>query len=591
MTRVDQYLIHSLRVVEDEQVKEGFGLMRQEPLLPMLVRVSDPSEAGGLEAPDCRVTSRIGDVLACTGSARTIEALLANSKVLSIEASRPSSGNDCSVSVPFVHADRVHTDPQNPEKGDRALVAVIDGGIDVLHEAFQDNAGKTRIVGVWDQTDPTGPAPQLHGRTLYGTFHTASDIDKYIGNGKVAGNLGRDLLDGHGTPVASIAAGRATGRFFGGVAPEARILVVLSRIHVNPDDPLSIGYSKSHVDALSYIASESDRLQLPVVVNVSQGMNAGAHDGTSSLEAAFDNFSGGGRLPGRVIVKSAGNERGNAGHSKIGMSSNSKENLAWSSIKAHNGPDVVEAWFRACDELRFRLSDPNNEVSPWVEAGQSEDGAFRSGTKYAISYDKFHWDNGDSRVLVTISRGRQLSIGTGHWNLEIESKAIQSDGTIHAWLERDNSRPIGFTNHQWEEFTLSIPGTARTVIAVASVAAATPLRVSSYSSYGPTRDCREKPDLAAPGESIEAAQAGTSDNIALMSGTSMAAPHVSGAIALLFSSQEKRIRRRQPPSLKQLNAAQIRTALAQTSQNYNGRSTSSMGYGVVDVKRFLEIFA
>ena len=48
---------------------------------------------------------------------------------------------------------------------------------------------------------------------------------------------------------------------------------------------------------------------MPVVVNISQGMNAGAHDGRSALELGFEHFSDGGRMPGRVVVKSAGNER------------------------------------------------------------------------------------------------------------------------------------------------------------------------------------------------------------------------------------------------------------------------------------------
>ena len=38
------------------------------------------------------------------------------------------------------------------------------------------------------------------------------------------------------------------------------------------------------------------------------------------------------------------------------------------------------------------------------------------------------------------------------------------------------------------------------------------------------------------------------------------------------------------------DAAQIRAALGQTAQNYNGRTTSSMGYGVLDVRSFLNIF-
>jgi hypothetical protein len=71
----------------------------------------------------------------------------------------------------------------------------------------------------------------------------------------------------------------------------------------------------------------------------------------------------------------------------------------------------------------------------------------------------------------------------------------------------------------------------------------------------------------------------------------MAAPHVSGAIALLLSARAKRIQANPTANLRQFNAAQIRAALGQTSQNYNGRSTSSVGYGVLDVERFLKVFS
>lgn len=591
MAEIDRSLLHYFGALKrDRGEHEGFFIVVEPSVLPMLVRVADAAAVQAMaEVADCQVTSHIGNIVACRGSMRTIEALRKDSRVVSVEASRPSSGSDCARSIPFIHADVVQTDPRLSEKGDRALVAVIDGGIDVLHEAFWDESKKTRIVAIWDQRDPTGPAPSIHGRTLYGTIHSAADINAYIARGSVPSGLGRDP-EGHGTHVTSIAAGRATRKFAGGVAPETAILVVIPKLSVSPSDPFSIGYSNSHVDALSYIASEAERLRLPVVVNVSQGMNAGAHDGTSNLEAAFDNFSEGGRLPGRAIVKSAGNERGFAGHSQFAMASNSADLLTWRSRNAHRGPDAVELWFRAADDLRFQLVDPNGETSPWVEADESRDGLFASGNSYSISYDKFHWDNGDSRVLVTTTRGQLSAIGTGDWKLMIQARTVQSDGTVHAWLERDNSRPIAFVNHLREDCTLSIPGTARTVIAVASVGATVPLTIAGYSSYGPTRDQRDKPDLASPGESISAAQAGTPDDVVSMSGTSMAAPHVTGAIALLFSRREKHIRGNPPANLKQFNAAQIRAALGQTSQNYNGRATSSMGYGVLDVKRFLDIF-
>jgi subtilisin family serine protease len=588
VARIDPYLFHRFETLKELKTAEVYTAGPQKPdLIPMLVRVANPADIPSLaDTKDCRVTSGMGNIVACLGSLATIEIFEKDARVLSVEASRPSSGYDCSHSVPFVKAERVQKDPLHPEKGDHALVAVIDEGIDVLHEAFRDAHNQTRIVALWDQTDPTGPGPTVQGRSLHGTFHSEKDINRYISAGKVPKNLGRDPHH-HGTHVASIAAGQKTAKFYGGVAPEAKILVVVPRIKVDLRDPFSIGYSTSHVDALSFIESEANQRKLPVVVNVSLGMNAGAHDGTSNLEAAFDSFSSGARAPGRVIVKSAGNERATHGHAKFAVPPLSGETLTWTSREPHPGPDVIELWFPACDDHKIRLVDPSREASLWVEANQSKHGIFGSGNGFQISYDKFHWDNGDSRVLVTVSMGQNSSIGTGDWSLEIHAKSVKSDGTMHAWIERDDTRPIKFVNHQQEEYTLSIPGTARTVIAVASVAASLPLLVAAYSSYGPTRDARYKPDLAAPGESIWAAKAGTFDDIEFMSGTSMATPHVSGAIALLFSRREKLLKTKPGSGLKQFNAAQIRAALTQTVQNFNGRPSHSMGYGVLDVEAFL----
>ena len=97
--------------------------------------------------------------------------------------------------------------------------------------------------------------------------------------------------------------------------------------------------------------------------------------------------------------------------------------------------------------------------------------------------------------------------------------------------------------------TINDPGNAELAITVGSTHRDMPhiYGVSYFSSKGPTGDGRLKPDLVAPGEKIISCaagearwtrrrkQAGRSADYLEDSGTSMAAPHVSGAIAAFLS--------------------------------------------------------
>jgi endonuclease G len=391
----------------------------------------------------------------------------------------------------------------------------------------------------------------------------------------------------HGTHVASIAAGRrGSGQppFAGGVAPAAKIVVVIAKLESDPGDPVSIGYSRSHVEALQYIDAVAAKHDLPVVINVSLGMNAGAHDGTSLLEVGFDEFTKSGTKQGRIIVKSAGNERGQDGHAQFTVPPGVQVSLRWDSQPIPRSEDVIELWFSPQDELTFTLKAPDGSVAPLCTSTAPEiQGAFPSGNTYTIVYDAFHVYAGDSLCRIVIRRGAAAAIQTGVWELSILGTRIRSRGVIQAWLERINTRPTRFLTFQCDDMTLSIPGTVKSVITVGAVNSGMPLQSEPNSSFGPTRKNGEKPDLVAPGTAIVAAHASTTSGTLTLSGTSMAAPHVTGAVALVLSRQKKLDK-------PLLSAAQARQALITRTQNYNGFHSAEFGYGLLDVEAFYRTF-
>ena len=125
--------------------------------------------------------------------------------------------------------------------------------------------------------------------------------------------------------------------------------------------------------------------------------------------------------------------------------------------------------------------------------------------------------------------------------------------------------------------SITDPGNADGVITVGSTHRMMPHNygVSYFSSRGPTGDGRTKPDLVAPGERIESCS--LNGYVETMDGTSMAAPHVSGAAALLMSRHRELIG--QPRRIKDI--------LCKTATDL-GRERRFQGAGMVDVLRALQ---
>jgi len=126
---------------------------------------------------------------------------------------------------------------------------------------------------------------------------------------------------------------------------------------------------------------------------------------------------------------------------------------------------------------------------------------------------------------------------------------------------------------------ISDPGNAEKVITVGSTHKAFPHQygISYFSSKGPTGDGRLKPDVVAPGERIKSAGIENEHAEVLLSGTSMATPHVSAAIAQFLSVKQEFIGR--PDKVKEI--------LMSTCTDL-GRDRCFQGAGLIDVLRMIQ---
>ncbi len=125
--------------------------------------------------------------------------------------------------------------------------------------------------------------------------------------------------------------------------------------------------------------------------------------------------------------------------------------------------------------------------------------------------------------------------------------------------------------------SITDPGNADSVITVGSTHRYMPHNygVSYFSSRGPTGDGRTKPDLVAPGERIDSCS--LNGDYETMDGTSMSAPHVSGAAVLLMARNRE----------LQGEPKQVKEILCKSATDL-GRETRFQGSGMLDVLRALQ---
>ncbi len=564
--------------------------------IPVLIKAAQVSAASNtIRSFNGTIETVAGNIISAEIPVSSITLLAAMPEILYIDASTISK---VKIDVSRIEAkvDKLHngTGISRPYKGNGVVVGFVDSGIDWKHPDFHNTNGN-RIKYLWDMSGQSNPPSGYN----YGTEYTKAQLDA-----NQCQEIDGDDGEGHGTHVSGTAAGNGSALAnYIGMAPLSDIIFVKG-FRNGP------GFASTDViNGCNYIFGKASQLGEPAVINLSLGGHYGPHDGSSLYEQGLSNLTG----DGKIIVAAAGNEGGDMIHLSYETSGSSYTDAYETLIDmpANTSLTVSDMWYNpgnisvglaAYDPGTSSLIGYTNGIAP----GQKiEDLEFNvGGTIYGyVTIDATgvnNPNNGANEVVIAIdSHNGQINIsgviwsvytyGTGTFDAWMVTGGAFSDYSVSWYKPGDNNSSVGQ------------PGTAQKIICVGAYCTkdhwvdidgitryqpGNPVigQISWFSSLGPTRDGRLKPDIVAPGEAILAALSEdlTSvprENILLggmhqkMQGTSMASPHVTGSVALLLEKN---------PSLNYDETVNLLKENAKQDGYTGSTPNNTYGYGKLD---------
>ncbi len=524
-----------------------------EPALYELIRAGQPDDevavllrlAGGSVPDGVRIVARFGPIATARVRRRAIGSVRAAESVLSMKAPRVYRP-DWLPALP-AEADDIDLRPgdqRRPERlaltGRGIVVALVDWGLDVAHPDFRNEDGTTRILALWDQRARTSGSS--NSRYGYGWVHDWNAINAALRKRDPYAALNYHPADAgpgptHGTHTAAIAAGNGRGGGPQGLAPQADIVFVhLATAKGERGD--NLGDSVALIEAIDFIATMAG--PRPWVLNLSMGLCAGPHDGSTLVEQAIDAALA--AVPGRSCVQSTGNYFSRPIHTQGVLRPGEIRDIGFHTGDEDGFAHEIDVWYAGRDRVTLEVIAPSDEVSGRVVAGDQNDlivAGQRVGRLYNRRHDPNNHDN-EAHIYIDASAPR------GTWTLRLRGVDV-IDGRFHCWVERDPR--CSACQPAFEPSAVVHSSTTGTIcngfltIAVGAYDAHRPEHpLATFSSSGPLRDGRLKPDIVAPGVEVlsarSAARQTTPDDplLARMSGTSMAAPYVAGTVALMFEA-------------------------------------------------------
>lgn len=586
-SKIDPALVMMMQPGANMESARAKGVLKSvegmaEPVVQTILKFD--GDLSGVEFYGGKVRSIIGNIATVDIPLSAIVDIARLSNVSYIEAARLMRPR-LDVSVPETNATalRSGTAPDwTGYTGHNVVVGIVDTGIDIHHKDFKDAAGKSRILYLLDQNTTKEC--------------TNSSID--------AGTCTETDTEGHGTHVAGIAAGNgsATGNSqpayqYIGMAPEADIIFVKT-------DFTTSGL----LDGIAYIQAKATALGKPSVINLSLGSHFGPHDGTSLYEQGLNNASG----AGKVIVGAAGNEATADIHASGTVTSGGSTAVNFTMPSGAPG-ELLDLWYAGADTMTITVNHGTCTTTA-VAPNTSQDFPLACGDIQIVSATA-NANNGDHEIQVSIMPNSANVLASGIWTFTLTGTTITTSGRFDVWAAAENAF---FNDHVDPTITLVDTSTASKTIAVASYNTKESWKsidghthtyndpslppsvvvgdISDFSSIGPRRSCSltancpaiQKPEIAAPGMGIMSSlSANTSPRPAsawidpdgkhrIDQGTSMASPHVTGAVALLLQKN---------PTLDSDTIKNILTGNTKAMDLSTGvLPNNTWGYGKMDVQ-------